>query len=117
YDVEWGRQWVHERVARQGVASLRGWGVLAGNDEIALGILQAALDVGLHVPGDLRVIGFDDTRMCEIVRPRLSSVRVPMAEVGAAAVKSLIRRLEQPEEEATCVRLPTKLVVRESSGD
>ncbi len=116
YDVEWGRQWVRDRVHKHGPTSLRGWGILAGNDEIALGILQAAFDAGLHVPGDLRVIGFDDTRMCGIVRPRLSSVSVPMAEVGAAAVRALMQRLEKPESPATCVRLPTRLVERESSG-
>ena len=116
YDVEWGRQWVQERVATHGPAGLRGCGVLTGNDEIALGVLQAAFDAGVRVPEELRVIGFDDTRMCEIVRPRLSSVSVPMAEVGAASVRALIRRLEHPESPPLCVRLPTKLVVRESSG-
>ncbi|MFN0011395.1 MAG: LacI family DNA-binding transcriptional regulator [Phycisphaerales bacterium] len=116
YDVEWGRQWVRQRVASSGMGSLKGSGVLAGNDEIALGILQGAHEVGLSVPGDLRLIGFDDTRLGQIVRPQLSSVRVPMAEVGAAAVKSLIHRLDQPDSRPTCVRLPTKLVLRESSG-
>jgi LacI family transcriptional regulator len=111
YTLEWGREWAAKTlVTPRG----KGLGVLAGNDEIAIGIVQAANDAGLSVPADLRVIGFDDTRLAQLVRPRLTTVRVPMSEVGAAAVRLLVKRVEDPEAESTCVRLPTSLVVRES---
>src|SRR6185295_8474807 len=91
-------------------------GVLAGNDEIAYGVMLAAQERGRRVPQDVRVVGFDDTRLASLLRPRLSTVRVPLAEVGAAAVDALIERLEKPDAKAKSVRLTTKLVVRESSA-
>jgi len=57
----------------------------------------------------------DDTRIAQLIRPRLTTVRVPMSEVGAAAVRLLVKRVEDPDAESTCLRLPTGLVVRESS--
>jgi LacI family transcriptional regulator len=113
YCVEWGYGWAVEHL-RKGTA--KGGGVLAGNDEIALGILQAAQDQDVHVPDQLKIVGFDDTRLASLVRPTLSTVRVPLAEVGAAAIDTLVRRVEEPTRESTKTRLATKLIVRESSG-
>ncbi len=111
YSAEWGEAWARE----QGPAGLKGRGVLAGNDEIALGILQAAQAMGVRVPDDLRIVGFDDTRLASLVRPRLSAVRVPLTEIGAAAIAALAKRIENRDAPATVLRLPTSLVVRESS--
>jgi LacI family transcriptional regulator len=115
YTSEWGREWTNKVLAPTGVRGGGAVGVLAGNDEIAIGIVQAAGDCGLSVPGDVRVVGFDDTRIAQLIRPRLTTVRVPMSEVGAAAVRLLVKRVEDPDAESTCLRLPTGLVVRESS--
>lgn len=112
YTPEWGATWMRRMYAR-GYTML---GVLAANDEIALGVLQAALDVGLDVPGQVRVVGFDDTRLAGLVRPRLSSVRVPIQEIGAAAVAALMARIEEPDRPPTVTVMKTELVVRESSG-
>ena len=117
YDVQWGREWAAARLAlAKGSAGLTSCGVLAGNDEIALGILQVAQEAGVAVPKSLKIVGFDDTRLATLVRPTLSTVRVPLAEIGAAAVASLIRRIEEPEKPAVRTRLLTRLIVRESSG-
>jgi DNA-binding LacI/PurR family transcriptional regulator len=90
--------------------------VLAGNDEIAYGVMTAAVDAGLRVPGDVRIVGFDDTRLASIVRPRLSTVRMPAGEIGAGAVRALVERVKNPDSPATHVKLPSALVVRESSA-
>ena len=112
YTAEWGETWAKSRLP-----SVRGTlGVLAGNDEIAIGILRAAEDQGIAVPSRLRLVGFDDTRLASLIRPRLSSVRVPMAEVGAASIRLLVRRLDDREASIECVRLPTSLIIRESSA-
>ncbi len=113
YTLEWGAGWA-KKMAESG--RLKNAGVLAGNDEIALGIMHAAEDAGVRVPGELKVIGFDDTRLAMLVRPNLSSVRVPMAEAGAAAIRLLIKRIERRTTSPVCERLPTGLVVRGSSG-
>jgi len=112
YTLEWGRQWA---LAAASHHTLNGSGVLAGNDEIACGIMQVAEDSGVEIPRQLRVIGFDDTRLATLVRPRLSTVRVPMREVGAAAIRLLVQRVEDRTAEPTCIHLPTALIIRESS--
>ena len=112
YNVEWG-----QRAAEQlfGSRLTRPIGVLAGNDEIAFGLMHAARDRGVHVPADARIIGFDDTRLSSLVRPQLSTVRVPMADLGAAAVRTLIERVQTPERATITLTLPTRLVVRGTS--
>ncbi|MEI7657248.1 MAG: LacI family DNA-binding transcriptional regulator [Phycisphaerae bacterium] len=112
YATGWGREWAI-RMHRAG--ALEGAAVLAGNDEIALGVTRAAESLRLRIPEQLRVVGFDDTRLASFMRPALSSVALPMEEVGAAAVRALLRRIDSKETPATCQRLPTRLVVRESS--
>jgi len=113
YTVDWGREWL--AAALNGHRAKR-LGVLAGNDEIAIGILQGAQESGVAIPGDLRLVGFDDTRLASLIRPCLTTVRVPMAEVGAAAVRLLVRRIHEPNAASTCVHLTTALVIRDSSA-
>lgn len=112
YSVEWGRRWAADRLGKVGLKNVA---VLAGNDEIALGIMQTAQDAGLCVPKDFRIVGFDDTRIATLVRPALSTVRVPLVDIGAAVVRLLVERVGNSEKPATREKLPTKLIVRESS--
>ena len=93
----------------------RNGAVLAANDKIACGIMQAANDAGLRVPDQIRIVGFNDSQISRLVRPRLSTIALPMAEMGAMAVRLLVRRIEDRSAEVVCSRLPTKLIVRESS--
>ncbi len=62
------------------------------------------------------IIGFDDTRLCTLVSPTLSSVRVPLQDIGAAAISALIRRVEHPDAEPQRIRIKPTLVNRESGG-
>ncbi len=110
YSVAWGQQWAAGMGRR-----LKGTGVLAGNDEIALGVMHAAHELGLSAPSDLRVVGFDDTRLASLVRPTLSTVRVPLAEVGSAAIRALAERIDEPDRAPRTVSLATKLIARQSS--
>lgn len=112
FSTDHGRAWATD-THRSG--RLKGAAIFAGNDEIAFGILQTAAELGLTAPTDFRIVGFDDTRLAALIRPALSSVRVPMAEVGAAAIRSLVQRIAQPGMPRSCVKLPTRLVIRESS--
>jgi LacI family transcriptional regulator len=112
YSSAWGEHWAQEQVRRRNEAPL---GILAGNDEIAVGIIQGAMSAGVRIPEQWRLIGFDDTRLATLIRPRLTTVRVPMMEVGSAAIRLLLRRIAMPDAEITCTCLPTSLVVRESS--
>lgn len=90
--------------------------VFAANDEMAWGILDAAGDQGVNVPGQLAVVGFDDTRIARLTRPPLTTVHVPMFKMGAAAVRLLCERLADPLRAPVRVSLHPELVVRESCG-
>jgi LacI family transcriptional regulator len=112
YSFDWGWSWATKMI---GEDRLSGAAVLAGNDEIAIGIANAARDAGLSIPEDLRVVGFDDSSLCNCVRPKLSSVHIPVNDLGAEAVNAIIRRFEQPDSSPRHSRLATTLVVRDSS--
>jgi LacI family transcriptional regulator len=86
------------------------------NDNVAIGVLNAARERGLSIPGDLSVVGFDDTAQASIVTPQLTSVSQPLAEMGRMGVSLLIRILEGQRVDALRMELSTKLVIRESTG-
>jgi DNA-binding LacI/PurR family transcriptional regulator len=90
--------------------------VLAANDEMAIGALDAALQKGLRVPEDLAVIGFDDIQMAALTRPALTTVRQPMQLLGEAAVALLFDRLQSSNGMPRYEVLDTKLVLRQSCG-
>jgi LacI family transcriptional regulator len=90
--------------------------IFAFNDSMAIGVLQAARDRGLRLPGDLSVVGFDDTVEATIAVPALTTVRQPLAEMGRMAVGLLLRLLENRRLEPLRVQLATKLVVRNSTA-
>lgn len=95
--------------------------IFAGNDLIALGVLRLAADMGLQVPKQLAVCGYDDIEAASYSNPRLSTIHIPKREIAESAVGVLLDHIEnQPLEEAG--RLPirlnyveTPLIVRESS--
>jgi LacI family transcriptional regulator len=90
--------------------------IFAFNDNMAVGVLQAARTRGLRVPEDLSLVGFDDSEQASIVTPPLTTVRQPLAEMGRMATSLLTRLLERQRVEALRVQLATKLVVRESTA-
>lgn len=89
--------------------------IFAYNDLMAIGALQELSRLGVRVPDDVAVIGFDDITMCEVVSPTLTSVRIDREELGRTAVELLWQLVEHPTETLTPVRLPVELVLRESA--
>lgn len=90
--------------------------VFAANDEMAAGVVTAALARGIQVPRDLAVVGFDDTRIAKMTRPLLTTVRVPMSRMGAQAIELLCQRVADPGRPPTRISLKPELIVRESCG-
>ncbi|MEU7834391.1 MULTISPECIES: LacI family DNA-binding transcriptional regulator [unclassified Nonomuraea] len=90
--------------------------ILCGNDDLALGVMRAAREAGRDIPGDLSVVGFDDTPASAYLHPSLTTVRLDFEGLGRACFGLLLRRL-QPE---AALSLPTwnepELIARESSG-
>jgi LacI family transcriptional regulator len=85
------------------------------NDDMALGVMQAARERGLELPRDLSVVGFDDLPMAARVWPNLTSVRLPIREIGRMAAEKLLAPLRglDPEKLDQPDILPS-LVVRKS---
>jgi LacI family transcriptional regulator len=86
------------------------------NDNVAIGALHAARNRGLSVPGDISVVGFDDTAQAVIVTPELTSVRQPLAEMGRMGVSLLTRILDGQRVDALRMELSTTLVIRDSTA-
>lgn len=94
--------------------------VFACNDQMALGALKAAREMGRQVPKDLAVIGFDDAPEAAFFCPPLSTVRQDLSQLGRSSVRELERMIEARQEEEVDIEpktilLEPELVVRESS--
>jgi LacI family transcriptional regulator len=90
--------------------------VFAGSDETALGVVEAARARGLRVPEDLSVVGFDDTPVARLAAPPLTTVRQPLREMGAVAVRTALRLAAGERPYSHHVELATELVVRRSTA-
>jgi LacI family transcriptional regulator len=90
--------------------------IIASNDVMAFGVMDAAKAAGLSVGKDLSVIGFDDIFMASQVYPTLTTVRQPMAEMGEVALDILIALLQGRTVLSLRRELPTELIIRESTG-
>jgi LacI family transcriptional regulator len=107
--------------ARQAVRGLlaldsRPDAVVAGNNLMTIGAMHALRDAGLRVPEDIALAGFDDFDWATAFTPRLTVVAQPCVELGATAVRLLMRRLQEPAAKPKTVRLPATLHVRDSCG-
>lgn len=90
--------------------------IFALNDNMAVGVLRAAREWRLEVPGELTVVGFDDVELAAVTTPALTTVRQPLEELGRVGVTMLYRLLEGQPLDVTRVELSTRLVVRCSSA-
>ncbi|TCC24077.1 LacI family DNA-binding transcriptional regulator [Kribbella sindirgiensis] len=90
--------------------------IFAGSDEVALGILEAARARGLRVPEDLSVVGFDDTEVARLASPPLTTVRQPLREMGAVAVRTALQLAAGEPVASHHVELATTLIIRGSAA-
>jgi LacI family transcriptional regulator len=91
--------------------------VFAANDSMAIGLLYACQEAGVCVPEELAIAGFDDIPIVRFITPSLTSVRVPIAELGSCAAQRLLDVLGgKPAGRPRQDVLPTTLVVRSSCG-
>lgn len=90
--------------------------LLVINDILAMAVLRAAADLGLTVPGDLSVAGFDDIPFSSYIVPRLTTVSGKAETSGREAVRLLLKRLEAPELPQQVTAAGVQLIIRESTG-
>jgi LacI family transcriptional regulator len=92
--------------------------VFAANDSMAIGALSAFRESGIRVPADIAVAGFDDIPLARYMDPPLSSVRVPISDLGATAVDILLHAIAHKNlHTRRRERVSTEVVIRRSSGE
>ncbi|MEU8041117.1 LacI family DNA-binding transcriptional regulator [Streptosporangium sp. NPDC049046] len=90
--------------------------VICADDQVALGVILAAEELGLDVPGDVAVTGWDDIMAARHARPALTTVRQPMRLLGASAARALDELIRGTRNVPKSEILPTQLIVRSSCG-
>jgi len=90
--------------------------IFAYNDLVAVGVFKASRELGLRIPDDIAVVGFDDIELAEFLSVPLTTVRQPMYELGKKSAKLLFDRITQKENVSPIeITLKTSLVVRKSA--
>ena len=88
--------------------------IVATNDRLAVGVLNGLRDNGLSVPGDYEIICFEHSNMARVVRPQLTSIAVPLYDLGAVAMRLLTKLMDGEEVSEKQVILPFRLEERDS---
>jgi LacI family transcriptional regulator len=111
FDVESGRNGVKQLLICHPDID----GIFAGNDLMAIGALKALHEMGVRVPEQIKVCGYDGIGLTEITEPELTTVAQPIYEMGTLAAKTLLSEIETGIHENTMVELNAKLIVRKST--
>jgi LacI family transcriptional regulator len=90
--------------------------LVAGNDLVALGLIRRLRSHGLRCPEDVSIVGFNDMPFAEDFWPPLTTVHMPLREIGGEGARLLLHGIESGEQEAAMVTLPVSLVVRGSTA-
>lgn len=90
--------------------------VIAYNDAVAIGVIKGLHRLGIEVPGDVSVIGFDNILLAEVIEPELTTVASPLRAQGETAVRNLIAMINGAQSSREPVVMPIRLVVRRSTA-
>ena len=107
-----------ERIADKAIEEARGsfTAIQASTDLLALGALRSLRKSGLRCPEDVSVVGFNDMPFADEFSPGLTTVRVPLEEIGRESARQLMRSIEEKTLAPIVVSLPVSLVIRASTG-
>lgn len=112
YTIEEGRRAFTRLLARDKNLTA----VVAANDMLALGCFDATKEIGLRVPDDLSITGYDDIQFLDRMSPALTTVHVPKYEMGAQATQKLLDMIAGDDSSASIVRVQPRLIVRNSTA-
>ncbi len=90
--------------------------IISGSDEQAYGVYQAARKLGVQIPTDLSVVGFDDVELCQWVSPQLTTVHQPLADMARVATRMVVDLAREGTRPSRRVELATTVIVRESTA-
>ncbi len=88
--------------------------VFCCQDEIAIGLINYCYDNKIQVPEDISICGYGDTKMASIYRPSITTIKEPYYDIGAVAIRRIIKELEGDKIEEPSIYLPIQLIKRES---
>ncbi|WP_179396001.1 catabolite control protein A [Lacticaseibacillus absianus] len=88
---------------------------IIGDDEVAVGILDGALDAGISVPEDFELITSNNTKLTEMARPQLTSIDQPLYDIGAVAMRLLTKMMNKEDIDAKTIRLGFDITARKST--
>lgn len=115
-----GFDWRHGYAATKELlnrsSSRRPTAIFAANDLCAEGAMRAIREIGASIPDDFAIVGYDDTFFATMTQPTLTSVRMPIEEMGALAVRLLVDRVEGRDIPTPHPVLPVSLTIRDSCG-
>lgn len=90
--------------------------IFAANDAMALGAIYAIQDAGLNVPADMAVVGYDNRNFTKTVRPRITTVTMPVIEMGGVAAELLLKQIAGGRKEDEELKVKGQLIIRETCG-
>jgi LacI family transcriptional regulator len=88
---------------------------LIGDDELAFGVLDGALDEGIAVPKDFELITSNNTKLTEMARPQMTSIDQPLYDIGAVAMRLLTKMMNKEDIDAKTIRLGFDITTRKST--
>ena len=104
------------RELMDGPADKRPTAIVCGNDNLALGALSAAQEMGLHAPCDFSITGFDDLAISSMLSPRLTTMKIDNYQIGVVAAEKLLWALSHRGQQPKSVELKPELIIRDTTG-
>lgn len=101
---------LYSRLEKDGVD-----GVIVTRDSTAVGILNSAIDAGKNIPNDLEIITASATQIASVVRPALTTIKQPLYDMGAVAMRMLTKLMNDEEVDDTHIELPYELLKKQST--
>lgn len=89
--------------------------IICGSDILAIGAIKALESVGVNVPKDVAVIGFDDINFAQVYSPSLTTIRQDRKKIGQIAAQELIKMITSNKKKEQVIKVPTTLVIRNST--
>jgi len=114
-DCGWEPDKCHNMILELCSGENRPTAIFAGSDNLAIAVLSAVQELGLEVPGDVAIVGVNDLDFTAYTSPTLTTVSIPMEEIGSAAAELLLRRINGYTGIPTRMLFPTTLIVRQST--
>ena len=90
--------------------------IMTASDQLAVGVIKYLDEKKIQIPEKVAVVGFDDIDLCQVISPKLSTIRQPIREMGEAAAKRLLKRIQSDEKAGKKILFEGQLILRESTG-